>query len=71
MTVYSPKIAVLVASGAITAGTQVVAGAAGVVTAVAAAAGVTVPADIVNTRSVVGVALTTAAANKVKVYLTV
>lgn len=69
VTVYSPKVAVLVSSGAITAGAQVVAGAAGVVTALAA---VTTPtaADVTNTRAIVGIALTTAASNLVRVYFT-
>jgi hypothetical protein len=69
VTVYSPKIAVLVASGAITAGSQVVAGSAGVVTALAA---VTTPTagDVTGSRAIVGVALTTAASNLVKVLFT-
>jgi uncharacterized MnhB-related membrane protein len=66
VTVYSGGIAVLVSSGAITAGSKVVAGAAGVVTALAA---VTTPtaADVTNTRAIVGTALTTAANNLVTV----
>lgn len=69
VTIYSPKVATLVSSGTITAGDQVVAGAAGVVTSLAA---VTTPtaADVTNTRAIVGVALTTAASNSVKVYFT-
>jgi len=69
VTVFSPKIAVLVASGAITAGSQVVAGSAGVVTALAA---VTTPTagDVTGSRAIVGVALTTAASNLVKVLFT-
>lgn len=69
VTVYSPKVAWLDSSGAITAGAQVVAGAAGVVSALAA---VTTPtaADVTNSRAIVGVALTTAASNRVKVYFT-
>jgi hypothetical protein len=67
VTVYSPKIAWCDSSGAITAGAEVTAGAAGVVVALAA---VTTPtaADVTNTRARVGVALTTAASNRVKVY---
>lgn len=70
VTVYSPKIAVLVSSGTITAGSQVVAGAAGIVTALAA---VTTPTagDVTGSRAIVGVALTTAASNTVKVYFTI
>lgn len=69
VTVYSPEIAVLVSSGTITAGDQVVPGAAGVVTSLAA---VTTPtaADVTNSRAIVGVALTTAASNLVKVKFT-
>lgn len=48
------------ASGAITAGDQLATGAAGTVAAVAAAAGATV-ADITAARSLIGIALTTAA----------
>lgn len=69
VTVYSPKVAVLVSSGTITAGDQVVAGAAGVVTSLAS---VTTPTagDVSGTRAIVGVALTTASSNSVKVYFT-
>ena len=69
VTVYSPKIAVLVSSGTITAGDQVVAGTAGVVTSLAA---VTTPTagDVTGSRAIVGVALTTAASNAVKVLFT-
>lgn len=70
VTVFSPKIAVLVSSGTITAGDQVVAGTAGVVTALAAVTTPT-PADVTNSRAIVGTALTTAASNKVKVYFTI
>ncbi len=69
VTVYSPKVAVLVSSGVITAGSQVVAGAAGVVTALAAVSTPTA-GDVTGSRAVVGVALTTAASNAVKVYFT-
>lgn len=64
VTVYSGGIAKLVSSGAITAGSKVVAGAAGVVTALAV---VTTPtaADVTNTRAIVGTALTTASGNTV------
>lgn len=69
VTVYSPKVAVLTSSGAITFGTQVVPAANGAVSALAV---VTTPtaADVTGTRAVVGVAMTTAASNKVKVYFT-
>jgi hypothetical protein len=67
VTVYSPKIAWCDSSGAITAGAEVTAGAAGVVVALAA---VTTPtaADVTNTRAIVGVALTTAASNPSRCY---
>lgn len=54
------KVHVTVASGAITAGDQVVSAATGKVATQAVAAGA-VAADINNARSIVGVALTTAA----------
>jgi Uncharacterized conserved protein (DUF2190) len=69
LTVFSPKIAVLTASGAITAGAQVVPAAAGAVSALAAVTTPT-PADVTNSRAIVGVALTTAASNLVKVLFT-
>lgn len=69
VTVASPKQAVLTASGAISAGDQVVPAANGAVSKLAA---VTTPtaADVTNTRAIVGVALTTAAGNKVTVLFT-
>ena len=59
LTVYSGGIQNLVASGTVTAGDLVVAGAAGTVATLAA---VTTPtaADVTNTRAILGVALTTA-----------
>lgn len=54
------KVHVSTASGAITAGDQVVAGAAGTVATEAAASGATT-ADVNNAREIIGVALTTAA----------
>jgi hypothetical protein len=54
------KVHVSTASGAITAGDQVVAGAAGTVASEAAASG-NAAADINNAREILGVALTTAA----------
>lgn len=54
------KVHISTASGAITAGDQVVAGASGTVAAEAVAAGATA-GDINNAREILGVALTTAA----------
>lgn len=69
VTVYRPSVAWMTSSGAITAGAQVVLAASGAVSALAA---VTTPtaADVTNTRAIVGVALTTAASNLVKVLFT-
>lgn len=69
VTVYSPKIAWMTSSGAITAGAQVVPAASGAVSALAAVTTPT-PADVTNSRAAVGVALTTAASNRVKVLFT-
>jgi hypothetical protein len=66
VTVYSGGIAVLTASGAITAGAQVVPAASGAVSALAAVTSPTA-ADVTNSRAIVGVALTTAASNLVTV----
>lgn len=66
VTVFAPKVAWMTSSGAITAGTQVTLAASGAVQALAA---VTTPtaADVTNTRATIGVALTTAASNRVKI----
>lgn len=66
VTVHSPSIGWLTSSGAIAAGAQVVPAASGAVSALAAVTTPT-PADVTNTRTIVGVALTTAANNKVLV----
>ena len=66
VTVYSPKIAWMTSSGAITAGSQVVPAASGAVSALAAVSTPTA-ADVTNTRACIGVALNTAASNRVKV----
>lgn len=69
VTVYRPSVAWMTSSGTVTAGAQVTLGAAGVVVALAA---VTTPtaADVTNSRAAVGVAMTTAASNRVKVLFT-
>jgi hypothetical protein len=66
VTLYTGGIAVLAASGSITAGDIVVTAAAGAVSTLAA---VTTPtaADVTNTRAIVGVALSDAASNLVTV----
>ena len=66
VTVFRPSVAWMTSSGAITAGAQVTLAASGAVQALAA---VTTPtaADVTNTRATVGLAMTTAASNRVKV----
>lgn len=66
---YTGGVQELVTSGTVTAGDQVVAAAAGLVSTLA---GVTTPtaADVTNTRAIIGIALTTATTgNKVRVQM--
>lgn len=66
VTVYRPAVAWMTSSGAITAGAQVVLAASGAVSALAAVSTPTA-ADVTNTRATVGLAMTTASGNRVKV----
>lgn len=70
VTVYSGGIAVLTSSGSVSAGDLLVPAASGKVSALAAAASTPTQGDVANGRAVVGVALTTAASNKVTVQFT-
>ncbi len=68
VTIYAGGVQSLLASGTVTAGDVVVAGAAGTVATLAA---VTTPtaADVTNTRAIVGVALSTGTAVRVRVFV--
>lgn len=59
VTYFTEGVHELIASGTVTAGDTVVAGAAGTVATLAAVTTPT-PADVTNTRAIVGIALTTA-----------
>jgi len=70
VTIYAAGVHSVTASGTVTAGDVVTPGAAGTVATLAAVTTPT-PADVTNTRAVVGVALTTATSgNKVRVVFT-